>query len=365
MTPDTPRGAGDGGRDARAAGDATPPQEDARKNDAGVDASGSYAAVQAELQAKRYPGPTTSQGSTGVCTESYLIWRDESGDLHSWSPASQATLDYTFTAPQTVVFFPSDTYIAVDSPEFNAVDVYDTTMPGNLIASIASSPSVAAGSLGVYRFDQMVNGVDLNATQVREWVAATGMIVDVGMQLPAQQPPSSFGLGEAVIPEGVNVPYPLYILNVNTAAESSVTFDGALTIYDTLPTSLGLVVSYARSGPTPEIRLYQNNDDTTRVEVGDEIASVPLLFPGGPPSEHNFIAHITADGENLIYESAFGIWSFGLSSGTLVPVQLGAGETVAIEDILCVIESTRTLVYRTQGDSVGQIWAVPLAGLLP
>jgi hypothetical protein len=51
-------------------------------------------------------------------------------------------------------------------------------------------------------------------------------------------------------------------------------------------------------------------------------------------------------------------------SGVLRPVQLVAGKKTAVPDVLCVLGDENLLVYRMSGDTLGQIWAVPLAGVL-
>jgi hypothetical protein len=358
----------DGGGGQEAGGPDTGSGRDSSKPppaDAGSDGGKpSYAAAQSTLQAKRFPGPLTSQGSTGTCTNSRLVWRESDGALHSWAASDQSQIDYAFTAPQTVTFFPSDTYIAVDNGNFTNIDVYDTTMSDSLIQSLPYAQFALAGSGGVYLVSPSQTG---QSEQASYWDEAMGNTTLVGMSLPTPQPPSSFGLDQIVVPESVTVPYPLYILDVSTGNTTSVTFDGAITMYDTLSSTLGLVVSYATSGPTPAIRLYQNdqNAPASRVEVGSEIANIPPIYAGSPATEHNFLVHIALDGSNLLYNSAFGIWSYSLDHGTLTAVQLGFNQAVFVADILCVIESPRTLVYRQQGDSTGQIWAVPLSGLLP
>jgi hypothetical protein len=333
--------------------------------DGGGSSGSTYGAAQAALAQRRFPGPTTTQGSTGTCTTSRFVWRESSGAFHSWTAATQTQIDYGFTGPTQTLMVPSDAYVGVYSSNYATVDVYDATTANSMVASLPYAFNFVATDSGIVRLDQRVNNMALSGTMVRLWVAAGNTTTQISSVLPTQQPPSSFGKSQVIIPGGVNVPYPLYITDVGTMMTTSVTFDGAIAIYNTLPTTSGLVVSYARSGPTPEIRLYQNDTDSMRVEVGDELANIPPLFSDSPPREHAFIAHIAASGTNLIYASAFGIFAFGLGDGSLRAVQLGPNKTTYVPDILCVIESPRTLIYRVQGDSVGQIWAVPLDGLLP
>ncbi len=311
------------------------------------------------LEKKRYPGPLTAQGSRGVCTDSRFVWRDSDGTLHAWTAATQARLDYAWKAPVGPSFFPGDAYISVPKPDYSGLDVYDPTAASGLLGSLPYKSSSAGASDGVVLGAQTSGG-----TKVQHWAAATGVTDDVSSLLSTSQPPSSFGENELVIPAGVNSPYPLYIVNVVQKTTTSVTFDGFIAMYDTLSTPLGLVVSYARSGPVPNIRLYQGNQDASRVEIGDELANTPSLFADSPANEHKFLAHITRDGKHLIYASAFGIFAYGMDHGTLTALQLGPNKTVFVPDVLCVIPSARLLMFRVQGDAVGQVWALPLAGLL-
>jgi hypothetical protein len=328
----------------------------------GADA-GTYEAAQAALQKLRYPGPTTAQGSTGRCTDSRFIWRDTDGSLHSWKAADESRVDYTFKQPTTSLHrFASDTYFPVDHSDYSTVDVYDTTQPNSLVKALPYAYDSAGGSDGVFLFTQI--GAPTNATQAKHWTQSNDMTVNLGMQIPTPQPISTFRHGLAIYPSSVNAPYPLYIFDTSNGTQTSVTFDGGIAIYDTLPTPAGLVVSYARTGPVPSIRLYQNNQDGMRTEIGDEVANLPGLYSDSPVNEHKFEAHVSADGNNLIYASAFGIFSYAIGQGTLKAVQLGPNKTVFVPDIMCVIESQHVLVYRVQGDTVGQIWAVPLPAVL-
>jgi hypothetical protein len=325
---------------------------------------GTYEAAQAALEKVRYPGPTTAQGSTGRCTESRFVWRDSDGSLHSWKASDESRVDYTFKQPTTANFFwPSDTYMPVDHPDYSTIDVYDTTQASSLVQALPYAYDTAGGTDGIYLFAQVGN-VPNQQTQAKHWTQSNNMTVNLGMQIPTPQPMSVFRHGYAIYPESVNAPFALYIFDTTGGTQTSVTFDGGTSIYDTLPVPSGLVVSYARSGPVPSIRLYQNDSDTMRTEIGDEVANMAPLFSDSPANEHKFIAHITADGDNLLYASAFGIFSYAIGKGTLRAVQLGPNKTVFVPDIMCVIESQHLLVYRVQGDTVGQIWAVPLPGIL-
>jgi hypothetical protein len=366
-------GGEDGGQNALNGQDGAPPGSDAGdKSDAahitpGVDAGAdggvdltTYASAQTSLASKRFPGPLTSQGSRGMCTDSRFLWRDSDGTLHAWTAATQTRVDYTFKAPSTPAFFPGDSYISVPSSNYQNLNVYDPATEGSLLTSLPYKYASAG------RGDGVVFGLQTGGgTKVQHWIAGTGVTDDVSAILSTQQPPSSFGLDEIVYPASVTIPYPLYIVNVAKKSTTSVTFDGSIGMYETLSTPMGLVVSYARSGPVPNIRLYQSNQDTSRVEIGDELANMPNLFPDTPANEHKFIAHITRDGNNLIYASAFGIFGYAMDKAVLAPLQLGPNKTVYVPDVLCVIPSARLLMFRIQGDAVGQVWALPLQGLLP
>lgn len=325
----------------------------------GGSGDGTWASAQAMLAAKRFPGPLTSQGSRGWCTDSRFVWRDSDGTLHSWTASTQTKMDYAFKSPQVPAFFPGDAFISVDHPDYSTLDVYDPSSPNALLGSLPYRYSSAGTSDGVVLGMQTGGG-----TKVQHWIAATGTTEDVSSILQTSQPPSSFGNDELVIPASVTIPYPLYIVNVAQKTTKSVTFDGSIGMYETLSTPLGLVVSYARSGPVPNIRLYQGNSDGSRVEIGDELASMPLLFSDSPPNEHKFIAHIARDGNNLLYASAYGVFAYGMEHGTLTALAIGPKNTTYVPDVMCVIPSARLLMFRNQTDPVGQVWALPLSGLL-
>jgi len=320
---------------------------------------GTWASAQAMLAAKKFPGPLTSQGSRGYCTESRFVWRDSDGTLHSWAASSQTKIDYAFKSPQGPAFFPGDSYLSVDHSDYSTLDIYDPSTTNALLSSLPYKYSSAGTGDGVVLGMQTGGG-----TKVQHWIASSGTTEDVSAILSTLQPPSSFGNNELVIPASVTIPYPLYIVNVVQKTTKSVTFDGSIGMYDTLSTPLGLVVSYARSGPVPNIRLYQGNSDSSRVEIADQLASIPLLYSDSPPNEHKFIAHIAHDGNNLLYASAYGIFAYAMDKGTLNALAIGPKNTTYVPDVMCVIPSARLLMFRIQGDSVGQAWALPLSGLL-
>jgi hypothetical protein len=182
-----------------------------------------------------------------------------------------------------------------------------------------------------------------------------------------RQPPSSFVNDAVVIPASVTIPYALYIVDVVKKTTTSVTFDGALGLQQTEQSAPGLVVSYSRSGGVSAIRLYKGDHDdaASRFEIGDDVANRGPYFQDGPVGEHKFIAHITTWGQKLLYSSAFGIWSYDMVSGALAPVALAAGKRVGVPDVMCVVKDSGLLVYRLPGDTLGQIWAVPLASVIP
>ena len=82
------------------------------------------------------------------------------------------------------------------------------------------------------------------------------------------------------------------------------------------------------------------------------------------PLEHKFLGRVATWNQKVLYASAYGIWSYDMVSGVLVPVQLVAGKQTAVPDVLCVLRDENLLVYRMSSDTLGQLWAVPLAGTL-
>jgi len=320
-------------------------------------------AAAARLAAFRFPGPRTSQGSTIACTPSGVVWRDPDGTMHGWRYDTQKQIDYTFKAPRRTPFA-SDALVAADDPTYANLNAYDATQPGALVASQPYAFNYAADDTGIVRFDQKVNNVPLGGTKVRKWTASTGQTDDISTVLPTPQPPMRLANGKAVIPGDVNQPFPLYVVDIAAKTTGSVTFDGGISIYDALPVARGLLVSYARTGPVASIRLYQNYDNGTRVELGDEVKAIPPLFEGSPPNEHSFAAQIAADGDVLLYGSAVGIWAYDMVKGSLSAVQLGTGQ-LFIPETMCTMGAVRAVAYRLNGDAIGQIWVVPLAKVLP
>ena len=328
-----------------------------------------YDAVQAKLEAKRFPGPTTSQGSTGHCTSSHFVWKESDGTLHSWAAQTQARIDYAFKAQTRSYFIPADTFIAVDTPSFSNIAVYHTNAANDLVtSSLPYAFNFVSANDGVILLDQKINNVDLNGTKVRRWNAASGTTEDISTVLAGvKQPPSSFVNDTVVLPASVTIPYALYIVDVVKKTTTSVTFDGALGLQQTEQSASGLVVAHARSGGVSAIRLYKgdHDDPASRFEIGDDVANRGPYFIDGPAGEHKFIARITTWGPKVLYASAFGVWSYDVPSGAIAPVQLAAGKKVGVPDVMCVIEGSGLLVYRLPGDTLGQIWAVPLASVLP
>ncbi len=339
------------------------PLPDASDTDAPATGPETFAAAAARLTALRIPGPLTSQGSTITCSASNVVWRDQGGTMHSWRYDTQKQLDYGFKAPRRTPFA-SDAFIAADHAGYTALDVYDATQPATLVTSLPYAYNYFADATGVLRLDQNVGGVALNGTKARKWTASNGQTDDVSTVLSTPQPPSSYANGKVVIPGDVNPPYPLYVVDVAAKTTTSVVFDGGLTTYDTLPIASGLVVSYARTGPVPSIRLYRGYDNASRVELADEAKAIPPIFRGSPANEHTFIARIAADGDTVLYASAVGIWGYDVVKGTLTAVQLGTGQ-LFVPDAMCVMSNPRALAYRLNGDAVGQVWVAPLAKILP
>lgn len=318
------------------------------------------------LAAKRFPGPLTASGSRGVCTANHFVWRDVDGSLHSWAAKSQSRTNYTFKMTQPRPFFaPSDSYIVVDAAP-NQIAVYRTGMTNVLVGNLPYAYAFAGADGSVVRADRSIDDVQLDGTKVRRWTESTGTTVDVSQVLPTREPPAAFDNDELVIPGSVNVPYPLYIVNVAKKTTTSVTFDGALSARQILPTADGLLVSYARSGGASGLRLYRGNQDiaAARHELGDELANLPALFPDSPANEHRLLDQIAMRGKTLLYGAFYGIFAYDLVTGSLSAVQLGAGKTALVADVMCVIRDHDLLVYRDTNDSQGQVWAVPLAAVL-
>jgi hypothetical protein len=372
-----PGAAGDDGGITPSDDAATDPSSDGGAPDAGdigdaaTDTSTGplfYDAVQAKLEAKRFPGPTTTQGSTGYCTSSHFVWKDSDGTLHSWAAQTQARIDYVFKAQTRPYFVPADTFIAVDTPSFSGIAVHRTNAPNDLLTTLPYAFNFVSANDGVILLDQKIGTTDLNGTKVRRWNASTGITEDLSMVLAGvKQPPSSFVNDTVVIPASVTVPYALYIVDVVQKTTTSVTFDGALGLQQTEQSGPGLVVAYSRSGGVSAIRLYKGDHDNaaSRFEIGDDVANRGPYLQDGPAGEHKFIARITTWGQKVLYASAFGIWSYDVPTGTLAPVVLAAGKTVGVPDVMCVLKDAGLLVYRLPGDTVGQIWAVPLASVVP
>ena len=349
--------------DANAIEDSSPPTKDSSVPD-GSTAIG-YDDTQRSLEAVRSPGPVTAQGSRGTCTDSSFAWRDMDGSIHSWSGTTRIRLDYPFKAPRPAGFFPSDVLMPVDDATFSELSVYRTDGTAGKLAGLEYATYFVAANDGVLRLDQKIANVDQGGTKIRRWIRSSGITEDVTTVLPTRQPPSSYGLGELVVPGDGAIPFPLYIVDVVQKTVASLTFDGALALRDTLPTSSGLLVSYARTGPTSALRLYKGNRDTNRVEVGDELANRPRLFSDTSPDEHKFLSRVATYGNWVIYDSSIGIFAFDLEKGRLVPVQLGEGKKAFLVDVLCVMSTAKLLAYRKAGDVIGQIWTVPLGSILP
>jgi hypothetical protein len=238
-----PVAAGDDGGLATSDDAATDPPSDGRAPDAGRIADAAtdsaagplfYDAVQAKLEAKRFPGPTTTQGSNGYCTSSHFVWKDSDGTLHSWAAQSQARIDYVFKAQTRPYFVPADALIAVDTPSFSGIAVNHTNAPNDLVTTLPYAFNFVSANDGVILLDQKIGTTDLNGTKVRRWNASTGITEDISMLLAGvKQPPSSFVNDAVVIPASVTVPYALYIVDVVQKTATSVTFDGALGLQQT------------------------------------------------------------------------------------------------------------------------------------
>lgn len=262
---------------------------------------------------------------------------------------------------------PSDGFIAVDVlPAYAQLDVYRADLPNSLAGSIPYSFNFVTASDGVIRLDQKIDNVDIGGTKVRRWNAASGLTEDLTAVLPTREPPSSFVNDSLVIPGGFTVPYALWLVDVVKKTTSSVTFDGGIALQQTEQGAGGLVISYVRNGAAgAAMRVYKNNQDvaSSRFELGDEVANRASYLADGPMLEHKFLTRVATWKQKVLYASAYGIWSYDLVAGSLVPVQLVAAKKTAVPDVMCVVRDADVLVYRMSGDTLGQVWAVPLNSL--
>lgn len=369
--------------DVPAEGGASSPDDDAATNpgdpldaqspgtDGGTDAPKGplyYDDVQKALEAKRFPGPSTVQGSKGYCTPKYFVWRESDGTIHSWAAKTQARLDYTWKAGGTRPYFvPADTFIAVDVlPGYTAIDVYRTDVANTLVTSIPYAFNFVTASDGVIRLDQSINNVDIGGTKVRRWNAGANTTEDITTVLPTREPPSSFVNDTLVIPGGVTIPFALWLVDVVKKTTTSVTFNGGIVLQQTEQAAGGLVVSYVRNGTSgAALRVYKNDldDAASRFELGDEVENRAGYFVDAPNLEHEFLTRVATWKQKIFYASAYGIWSYDLVSGALAPVQLVSNKKTAVPDVMCVLRDENVLVYRMSGDTLGQLWAVPLNSL--
>ena len=330
-----------------------------------------YADVQAALEAKRFLGPVTAQGSKGYCTGKYFVWRESDGTLHSWAGKTQAKIDYAFKAEGTRPYFvPSDSIIGVDVlPGYTGINVYRTDLPSTPVTSLPYAFNFLSANNGIIRLDQNVNGVDVGGTKVRRYNTGTMATEDiVATVLPTREPPSSFVNDVVVIPGGVTIPYSLILVDVAAKATKAVTFDAALTLSQTEKFAANLAVAYVRNGASgAALRIYKddNDDPGSRFELGDELGNRgPYLADAPNALEHKFLTRITTWNQKVLYASAYGIWAYDVATGALAPVQLVAGKKTAVPDVMCVLKDENLLVYRMSNDTLGQIWAVPLGGVL-
>jgi hypothetical protein len=330
-----------------------------------------YDDVQKALEAKRFPGPTTAQGSKGYCTPNRFFWRESDGTLHSWAGKTQARIDYGWKVTGTRPYFvPADGYVGVDVlPGYATIDVYRGDQASSLAGSIPYAFNFVSANDGIIRLDQSIGGSDIGGTKVRRWKVGTAATVneDITAVLSTREPPSSFVNDTLVIPGGVTMPYPFYIVDVMKKTTGSVTFDGAVALQQTEEGAGDLVVAYVRSGTSgAALRIYRNNHDdaASRFELGDDLANRAGYFADAPKLEHKFLTRIATWEKRVLYGSAYGIWSYDLVSGALVPVQLNSGKQTSVPDVLCVMRDAGVLVYRMNGDTLGQVWAVPVSAVV-
>jgi hypothetical protein len=312
-----------------------------------------------------------ANGAKVACSDRYFFWRDPDGSVHAWEVATQKRIDYAFKADANRPFFyASDATVVVEVlPNRATLRAYDTAT-GNALGDVPYAVNFAARDKDVLRMDQFIDGQFLNGTRVRLQPPG-GAPRDVTSLLPTTQPPTSFDGQTLVIPGAYPVPFPLYIVHTARNAVDSVVFDGGIAYNDARATTgatPGLVVWYVRNGTDGNaIRVYRGfkNDAASRFELGDEVNNRPKVFADGPRLEHKFIARIETFGDKVLYGSTYGIWAYDLQSGKLQPAQLAAGETEPlVAEFMCVTRASNTLMYRRQGDTVGQVWAVPLTRAL-
>ena len=360
-----------GGASGSSSGAASSSGTSGGAGDAAVDAPKGpqyYDDVQKTLEAKRFPGPLTAQGSKGACTKKYFVWRENDGTLHSWAGKTQAKIDYTFKSEGLRPYFvPADALIGVDvMPGYTGIGVYDTTAAGSLIDTLPYAFNFVSANDGIIRLDQIVDSVDVGGTKVRRWVRTTKNIEDISAVIPTREPPSSFVNDMLVIPGSVTIPHPLYLVDVVKKTTTSVTFDGAVAMHQTERFTDGLVVGYARNGGGSALRVYKDlkNDAASRFELGDELANRANYFVDGPQLEHNYFARVSTWNRKVLYASSYGIWAYDFVTSSFAPVQLAPNKTVGVPDVMCVLADEKLLVYRMSNDSTGQVWAVPLESVI-
>lgn len=328
-----------------------------------------YDDVQATLASKRFAGPTTGMSAHAECTPSYLVWEDFDKTLHSWRGTTKARLDYGFTgSTHHEDLFASDAFITIDRP-FVFLDVYKTDAPNMLVASIPYSASYTNASNGVILLDQKIDDVDIGGTKVRRWNAGSMTTEDITGVLPTREPASSMSGDTLVIPGAKFPPYSLFIVDVAKKTSTSVTFSNGTSILQTEPTPDGLLVAYKNGAPGAALRLYKGNSDvsTARIEIAPDILAVPPYFEDPPTDgqEHAIQAPIAIWGKKLLFTTQYGIWSYDLATKALQPVQLNAGKAPGPPRFMCVMRSAGLLVYGDRDSLTNQVWAVPLAAVLP
>lgn len=350
-----------------AATDADQPADDAADASvADAQAYKTFADRQRFLSLRRVPGPSIAKGSSGVCTSRFFVWRDADGTMHSWEPSTNQRADHMFRSARST-FFPSDSFIAVDvTPAYTEVAVYVVGAPLAIPDYMPYAASFAAANDGVIRADQAIDGVDTGGIKVRRWLSATKVTEDISQVLPTRESIIAFANDQVVIPGGVNLPFALHLVNVTSKTAGSVTFDAALSLKQALPSPSGLLVDYTRPGSVPALRLYRNDQDsaTSRLELGDKLATLPGLFPDSPAGEHVFHGKIATYGHDVVvYGGAYGVFAFDLVKSALVPLQLDSDGF--FPDVMCVIADAGLLVYRIFDDPNGEVWTVKIPGLLP
>lgn len=359
------------GADGGTADDGGPLADGATKTDASTPPPDHpyYADVQAALEARRFAGPTTGVSAHGHCTPSYFVWVDQDKTVHSWRGTTKARIDYGFTDNGFHPYlFPSDSFFAVERP-YVFVDIHRMDAANVLVTSLPYTENFAATNDGLLLLDQKAASVDLGGTKVRRWNATSGITEDITGVLTTRESPTGFDGTTLVIPGGKTAPYPLFLVDVVNKTSKTVTYNTGNLLFQTEPSTAGLLVAYVNGSAGAALRLYKGNADTAaaRVELDQDIDARPPYVEDPPTNgqEHAFRPPIATWKSKVLFATEYGIWAYDLVTTALVPVQLNAGKAPGTPDMFCVMRDAGLLVYKDHGDLSNQIWAVPLSATFP